>query len=112
MYELQPVEGPPPDRSDLAGRFKDPRTLLSFAVLIPVILLFVTGLISFRLSLPHRYEAAFAVGIGIAVALLSGLVGLRFTRGRISRLLPVRFRGHASRFKGGLLNAFKANLPL
>jgi glycosyltransferase 2 family protein len=80
--------------------------------LILVSLLVLTGLISFRLSLPHRYEAAFAVGIAIAAALLVGLVGLRFTRGRISRLLPARFRGHAGRFKGGLLNAFKANLPL
>src|SRR2546421_2796253 len=80
--------------------------------LILVTLLIVTGLISFRLSLPHRYEAAFAAGIGIAAALLVGLIGLRFTGGRISRLLPSRFRGHAGRFKGGLLNAFRANLPL
>ena len=80
--------------------------------LILVTLLIVTGLISFRLSLPHRYEAAFAAGIGIAAALLVGLIGLRFTGGRISRLLPSRFQGHAGRFKGGLLNAFRANLPL
>src|SRR5205807_5049575 len=80
--------------------------------LILVTLLIVTGLISFRLSLPHRYEAAFAAGIGIAAARLVVLIGLRFSGGRISRLLPPRFQGHAGRFKGGLLNAFRANLPL
>src|SRR5256886_7971756 len=53
--------------------------------LILVTLLIGTGLISFRLSLPHRYEAAFAAGTGIAAALLVGLIGLRFTGGRISR---------------------------
>ena len=84
--------------------------IIDFVILVS--LLVVSGLISFRLSLPHRYEAALGVGIAIAAVLLIGLVSLRFTGGRLSRLLPSRFRGHASRFKGGLLNAFRANLPL
>ena len=84
--------------------------IIDFVVLVS--LLIISGLISFRLSLPHRYAAVFVVGIAIAAALVIGLVGLRFTGGRLASLLPFRFRGHAGRFKGGLLNAFRANLPL
>jgi glycosyltransferase 2 family protein len=84
--------------------------IIDFVVLVS--LLIVSGLISFRLALPRRYEAAFIVGIVLALALVIGLVGLRFTGGRLSALLPARFRGQAARFKSGLLNAFGANLPL
>src|SRR3989440_2409454 len=80
--------------------------------LILVTLLIVTGLISFRLSLPHRYEAAFAAGIGIAAALLVGLIGLRFTGGRISPLLPSPLPGHPRPLTGGPLHPFSGHPPL
>jgi glycosyltransferase 2 family protein len=83
--------------------------IIDFVVLVT--LLIVSGLISFRLGLPHQYLAVFIVGFAIAAALVLSLIALRFTQGRLSRLLPARFHGHAGRFKGGLLNAFRANLP-
>ena len=43
MYNLQPVEAPaPPPRSELAGRFRDPKTLLSFAVLAVLLVVVLT----------------------------------------------------------------------
>ncbi|HYM51592.1 MAG TPA: lysylphosphatidylglycerol synthase transmembrane domain-containing protein [Candidatus Limnocylindrales bacterium] len=83
--------------------------IIDFVILMT--LLIISGLISFR-TVPHRYLAAFIVGIAIALALVVGLIGLRFTGGRVSRLLPARFQGQVARFKGGLLNAFRQNLPL
>ena len=83
---------------------------LDFLVLMS--LLIVSGLISFRATVPGRFVPAFIVGLVIAVGLIAGLLVIRYSEGRLSRFLPERLRERATRFKHGLLSAFAGRLPL
>ena len=83
---------------------------LDFLVLMSLLL--VSGLISFRASVPERFVPAFIVGLVIAAGLIAGLVVIRYSEGRLSRYLPERLRDQAARFKHGLLSAFAGRLPL
>lgn len=83
---------------------------LDFLVLMS--LLIVSGLISFRATVPERFLPAFIVGLAIALALIAGLLIIRYSEGRLSRYLPERLRERAMRFKHGLLSAFAGRLPL
>ena len=84
--------------------------ILDFLVLMSLLL--VSGLVSFRLAIPHRFEAAFIAGLAISLALVVGLVGLRFSEGHISRFLPARLRRRANQFKEGLINALQGNIAV
>src|SRR5260370_8503198 len=75
-------------------------------------LLLVSGLVSFRASVPERFVPAFIVGLLIAAGLIVGLLVIRYSEGRLSRFLPERLRAQATRFKHGLLSAFAGRLPL
>lgn len=84
---------------------------LDFLVLMS--LLVVSGLISFRATVPQRFVPAFIVGLLIAAALIAGLLVVRYSEGRLlARFLPERLRERAARFKHGLLSAFAGRLPL
>ncbi|MEO6795643.1 MAG: lysylphosphatidylglycerol synthase transmembrane domain-containing protein [Candidatus Dormibacter sp.] len=83
---------------------------LDFLVLMS--LLVVTGLISFRSSVPAKFVPALVVGLIIALAVVVGLLLLRFSHRRLGSLLPERFRERASRFRHGLLSAFHGRVPL
>jgi glycosyltransferase 2 family protein len=83
---------------------------LDFLVLMS--LLVISGLISFRATVPERFLPAFIVGLLIAVGLIAGLLVVRYSEGRLSRYLPERLRERAARFKHGLLSAFAGRLPL
>jgi glycosyltransferase 2 family protein len=83
---------------------------LDFLVLMS--LLVISGLISFRASVPDRFVPAFLVGLLIAAGLVAGLLVIRYSEGRLSRFLPERLRERAARFKHGLLSAFAGRLPL
>jgi uncharacterized protein (TIRG00374 family) len=83
---------------------------LDFLVLMSLLL--VSGLISFRASVPERFVPAFIVGLVIAAGLIAGLLVIRFSEGRLSRYLPEGLRERAARFKHGLLSAFAGQVPL
>ncbi|HVH64982.1 MAG TPA: flippase-like domain-containing protein [Candidatus Acidoferrum sp.] len=83
---------------------------LDFLVLMS--LLVISGLISFRATVPQRFVPAFIVGMLICAGLIAGLLVIRFSEGRFSRLLPERLRERAARFKHGLLSAFAGRLPI
>lgn len=83
---------------------------LDFLVLMS--LLVVSGLVSFRATVPQRFLPAFIVGLAIAAGLIAGLVVIRYSEGRFSRYIPERLRERAQRFKHGLLSAFAARVPL
>jgi uncharacterized protein (TIRG00374 family) len=83
---------------------------LDFLVLMS--LLVISGLISFRATVPHRFVPAFIVGMLICAGLIAGLLVIRYSEGRFSRFLPERLRERAARFKHGLLSAFAGRLPL
>ena len=83
---------------------------LDFLVLMS--LLVVSGLISFRATVPQRFLPAFIVGLLIAAGLVAGLLVIRYSEGRLSRYIPERLRERAARFKHGLLSAFAGRLPL
>src|SRR2546425_6465939 len=83
---------------------------LDFLVLMS--LLVISGLISFRASVPERFLPAFIVGLAIAGGLIGGLLVIRYSEGRLSRFLPERLRERAARFKHGLLSAFAGRRPL
>jgi uncharacterized protein (TIRG00374 family) len=83
---------------------------LDFLVLMS--LLVVSGLISFRATVPERFVPAFIVGMVIAAGLVAGLLVIRYSEGRLSRYLPEGLRERAARFKHGLLSAFAGRLPL
>jgi len=83
---------------------------LDFLVLMSLLL--VSGLISFRASVPERFVPAFIVGLIIAAGLIVGLLLIRYSEGRLSRFLPERLRAQATRFKHGLLSAFAGRVPL
>ena len=83
---------------------------LDFLVLMS--LLVISGLISFRASVPSRFVPAFVVGLVIAMALVAALLALRFSHGRLASLVPQRFRERATRFRHGLLSAFQGRVPL
>src|SRR5439155_27194386 len=83
---------------------------LDFLVLMS--LLVISGLISFRATVPERFVPAFIVGLLIAAGLIAGLLVVRFSEGRLSRYLPERLREQAARFKHALLSAFSGRLPL
>ena len=83
---------------------------LDFLVLMS--LLVISGLISFRATVPHRFVLAFLVGMLICAGLIAGLLVIRYSEGRFSRFLPERLRERAARFKHGLLSAFAGRLPL
>ncbi|TMF47540.1 MAG: flippase-like domain-containing protein [Chloroflexi bacterium] len=83
---------------------------LDFLVLMS--LLVISGLISFRATVPERFVPAFIVGLLIAAGLIAGLLVVRYSEGRLSRYLPERLRERATRFKHGLLSAFAGRLPL
>ena len=83
---------------------------LDFLVLMS--LLVVSGLISFRATVPQRFVPAFVVGLLIALGLIAGLLVIRYSEGRVSRFLPERLRERAARFKHGLLSAFAGRLPI
>jgi uncharacterized protein (TIRG00374 family) len=83
---------------------------LDFLVLMSLLL--VSGLVSFRASVPGRFVPAFIVGLIIAGGLIAGLIVIRYSEGRLSRFLPERIRAQTARFKHGLLSAFAGQLPL
>src|SRR5256712_4159683 len=83
---------------------------LDFLVLMS--LLVISGLISFRASVPERFVPAFIVGLVIAAGLIVGLLVIRYSEGRLSRYLPERLGERATRFKHGLLSAFAGRLPV
>jgi uncharacterized protein (TIRG00374 family) len=83
---------------------------LDFLVLM--CLLVVSGLISFRAIVPEKFIPAFIVGMVICAGLIAGLVVIRYSEGRLSRLLPHRLRERAAHFKHGLLSAFSGRIPL
>src|SRR5260370_11447775 len=83
---------------------------LDFLVLMS--LLVVSGLISFRATVPQRFVPAFIVGLAIAAGLIAGLLVIRYSEGRLSRYIPGPLRERAARFKHGLLSAFAGRLPL
>src|SRR5256884_7937801 len=83
---------------------------LDFLVLMSLLL--VSGVVSFRASVPERFGPAFIVGLVIAAGLVVGLLVIRYSEGRLSRFLPERLRAQATRFKHGLLSAFAGRLPL
>src|SRR5207245_5235836 len=65
----------------------------------------LSGLISFHAVIPSRFIPAVVAGVVIALALVVGLVGLRFSQGWFSRWLPHRYRDRARTFKRGLLRS-------
>jgi len=75
-------------------------------------LLVISGLISFRSSVPAKFVPALVVGMVVALALVAGLLVLRFSHRQLGSLLPERFRERASRFRHGLLSAFHGRIPL
>ena len=83
---------------------------LDFLVLMS--LLVISGLISFRATVPQRFVPAFIVGMLICAGLIAGLLVIRYSEGRFSRFLPERLRERAARFKHGLLSAFAGRLPI
>jgi uncharacterized protein (TIRG00374 family) len=83
---------------------------LDFLVLMS--LLVISGLVSFRATVPERFVPALLVGLVIAGGLVAGLVVIRYSEGRFSRFIPERLRERAARFKHGLLSAFAGRLPL
>ena len=83
---------------------------LDFLVLMS--LLVISGLISFRSSVPAKFVPALVVGMVVALALVAGLLVLRFSHRQLGSLLPERFRERASRFRHGLLSAFHGRIPL
>jgi uncharacterized protein (TIRG00374 family) len=83
---------------------------LDFLVLMSLLVL--SGLISFRATVPQRFVPAFIVGMLICAGLIAGLLVIRYSEGRVSRFLPERLRERAARFKHGLLSAFAGRLPL
>src|SRR5207302_8203184 len=72
---------------------------LDFLVLMSLLL--ISGLVSFRASVPERFLPAFIVGLIIAAGLIVGLLIIRYSEGRLSRYLPERLRAQATRFKHG-----------
>jgi glycosyltransferase 2 family protein len=83
---------------------------LDFLVLMSLLVL--SGLISFRATVPERFLPALIVGLVIALGLVVGLLVIRYSEARLSRFLPERLRERAARFKDGLLSAFAGRLPL
>ncbi len=79
--------------------------VIDFLVLMT--LLIISGLISFHAVIPSRFVPAVVAGVVIALALVVGLLGLRFSQGWFSRWLPHRYRDRARTFKRGLLDAFQ-----
>jgi uncharacterized protein (TIRG00374 family) len=84
--------------------------IIDFLVLVT--LLMISGLISFRLALPHQFFLAYVAGIAVALVLIGAVVALRLTHGHLERLLPDRVRERVGRVRGGVLDAFRGNLPL
>ena len=84
--------------------------IIDFLVLMT--LLMISGLISFRLALPHQFFIAYLAGIIIALVLIGAVVTLRLTHGHLERLLPERLRERVGRVRGGVLDAFRGRLPL
>jgi uncharacterized protein (TIRG00374 family) len=83
--------------------------ILDFLVLMSLLLL--SGLVSFHLAVPARFRPALVAGVVLALLLIVGLVALRFVRG-LSRLLPARLQERASHFRGGVVDAFQARIPV
>ena len=83
---------------------------LDFLVLMSLLVL--SGLISFRSSVPAKFVPALVVGLIVALAVVVGLLLLRFSHRQLGSLLPQRFRERASRFRHGLLSAFHGRIPL
>ncbi len=83
--------------------------VLDFLVLM--ILLLLSGLLSFRSAIPSQFLRAFVAGLAISLTLVLGLLLLRFGNGRMARWVPKRFKEHLGRFTGGLLDAFTDRLP-
>ena len=83
---------------------------LDFLVLMS--LLVVSGFISFRSSVPSTFVPALIVGLALALALIVGLLLLRFSHRQLGTLMPERFRERATRFRHGLLSAFHGQVPL
>jgi uncharacterized protein (TIRG00374 family) len=83
---------------------------LDFLVLMSLLVL--SGLISFRSSVPARFVPALIVGMVVALALVVALLALRFSHRRLGSILPERFRERASRFRHGLLSAFHGQVPV
>ncbi len=83
---------------------------LDFLILMS--LLVISGLISFRAGVPHQFLPALIVGLGVCLALITGLLLVRFTQGRFNRFIPESLRSRAGRFQAGLLSAFHGRLAL
>ncbi len=83
---------------------------LDFLVLMSLLVL--SGLVSFRSSIPSRFVPALVVGLAIALGLILALLVLRFSHRQLGSLVPERFRERATRFRHGLLSAFHGHVPL
>ncbi len=83
--------------------------VLDFLVLM--ILLLLSGLLSFRSAIPSQFLRALVAGLAISLTLVLGLLLLRFGNGRMAGWVPKRFREHLGRFTHGLLDAFRDRLP-
>jgi|SRR5579864_7600755 len=83
---------------------------LDFVVLMG--LLVVSGLISFRKAVPQKFLPAFIAGLVICAGLVALFIAIRFSEGRLSRLLPHRLQERAAHFKHGLLSATSGRIPL
>src|SRR5439155_5640156 len=59
---------------------------LDFLVLMS--LLVISGLISFRATVPHQFLPALLVGLAICLILIGGLVAVRFGHVHLERLIP------------------------
>jgi uncharacterized protein (TIRG00374 family) len=83
--------------------------------LVLMTLLVISGLISFHLAVPQRFQLALLAGLLIALILLVGLAALRFSRtlsSWLTSLVPERLRERAGRFRRGLVSAFHGQIPL
>lgn len=73
-----------------------------FDLAVLVVLLAASGLLAFHGSLPGQSSSALALGVGMVVAVVVGLLVMHFWRERIRTLVPARFRGHYTNFERAL----------
>jgi uncharacterized protein (TIRG00374 family) len=84
--------------------------LLDLAVLAAM--MGASVLIVFHGSLPTEAVQALAAGLILSVVGAVGLLGMRRFRWAFERVLPKRFHTHYSRLEHGVIDSFRAKLPL
>ncbi len=81
-----------------------------FDLAVLVVLLAASGLLAFHGSMPGQSSSALALGVGMVIAVVVGLLVMYFWRERIRALVPARFRGHYTNFERALFQTMSRPL--